>query len=238
MKAKKYFFIIFIVLFIISISVVIYCKANLKPFDYNSYIHSSKYSFISSVYDEVDGIEGWDYESMAQLKTYFIDENVNSSEDLFNLSDYVLIVKTDDTPLYVGEGIINDCQVLKVLKGNDIKVNDVIKIYDLVFYWDTLRTIYLGGNTPLQKNETYIVFLKETKRASLSDTYVYTSVKYGRISLSKERGILKNYKESSLNVQDILEYDRVFSANDDKEVEKYQKIVQQIKDYIKNIEEE
>ena len=116
-----------------------------------------------------------------------------------------------------------------------MKQNEKIKIYDLVFHWDIIRTFYLGGNTPLQMNNEYIVFLRKPERASIKDAYVFSSVKYGRVSILNERGVLEDYEQGSSKVKEILNYDFVFSKNNDEEVLKYKEFVKEIRNYANKV---
>lgn len=231
MKYKRIFILGIATLVLLSIAVVVYAKISFNKFNYDEYISNSSYSFIGSINNPSSDIEGMNYESMFKLDNFFIDEKVKAIEDLVDLSKYVLIIKNIEPATYIGNGIINNCTILKVIKGDNFKVNDKIKIYDLAFHWDKIRTIYLGGNTPLKKGDEYIVFLRDLERPSVSDTYTFSSVKYGRVSIFNEREIMKDYEQGSLKVKDILNYDLVFSGNNLEEIDTYLKIVKDIREY-------
>ena len=128
-----------------------------------------------------------------------------------------------------GNGIINNCTIKKVIKGSDLMVNDEIKIYDLISIWKVFGTYYLGGSTPLKIGNEYIVFLKKTINASVSNTYVFASVKYGHLLTSIENKILENYEQNSLTIDEISNYNFVFSKDSNKtEIEIYKNISKQI----------
>ena len=146
-------------------------------------------------------------------------------EDLQKLSNYILIISNNEYPTFRGNGIINNCIIKKVIKGKDLKEKDKIRIYDLVAFWKTFGTSYLGGSTPLEIGNVYVVFLKKTTRANLSDSYVFTSVKYGHTIISKESKFLKNYLQNSMNIKEIRQYDYIFSnENTEVEIAEYLKI--------------
>lgn len=223
MMLKRNFVFGLTILFILTIFLIIYAKLKIKHVDYNYYIQHSLYNFLTSD-DEI-----WGYKKLYNLYDYFIDEKVNTLDDLKNLSDYILIVSNDKEPTFKGNGIINNCTIKKVIKGSDLMVNDEIKIYDLISIWKVFGTYYLGGSTPLKIGNEYIVFLKKTINASVSNTYVFASVKYGHLLTSIENKILENYEQNSLTIDEISNYNFVFSKDSNKtEIEIYKNISKQI----------
>lgn len=233
MNPRKIFALGICIIIALTIGVIMYAKNKFTMFNYNSYIENSSCNFINSINNNNNDLEGMNYEQMFNLFDYFIDDKISTIDDLINLSDYILIVNVDKQPIYKGSSVINNCTILKVIKGSNFKENTKIRIYDLVFHWDYLRTYYLGGNTPLKINDNYIVFLKKPKLASENETYVFTSVKYGRISILENRGILENYEQSSLNITDIFNYDLVFSPNNYDEIIEYNRLVKEIREFAK-----
>ncbi len=229
MTVKRWFCIGSAVMLLATVGLIIYAKLNFHHVDYNDYIKKSTYNFINSVKSE-NNSTGMNYENDLGLSNFFIDEEINSLEDLKRLSDYILIVANNEQPTFKGNAIINNCTILKIIKGPELKENDKIKIYDLLFHWDIIRTKYLGGNTPLQVEDKYIVFLKRTEISSIPNTFVFNSVKYGRVSLLKGRDILENY-EYDLPIEEILNYDFVFPDNSNKEILEYKSMVKQIRAY-------
>lgn len=230
MTIKNWFCIGFIVILLSAITIIIYAKSSFHNVDYDNYIKKSTYNFISSVKSE-NNMMGMNYENDLGLNDFFIDEKITSIENLKELSDYILIISNNEKPTFKGNGIINNGTILKVIKGEGLEKNDKIKIYDLLFHWDIITTNYLGGSTPLQIGDKYIVFLKKTERASMSNTFVFNSVKYGRVSLLKEREVLENYEYGASTVKEILNYDFVFSKDSNKEVAEYKTIVKQIREF-------
>lgn len=229
MKAQRILYIGFAIIVLGTVSLIIYAKSNFKNIDYDYYKKTSLYGFFSSNENNTNDYGNMDYESMYGLNDYFIDKKVNSFKDLKNLSDYILIISNKEKPILKGNGIINNCVVEKVIKGSELKENDKIKIYDLVAFWKTKGTMYIGGSTPLKTGNEYIVFLKKTVRPSIPDTYVFTSVKFAHIATSKEVGILENYEQNTLTVEDASNYNFVFSKNSDKkEIEQYKAISKKI----------
>lgn len=214
---KRKILLILIIFVLLSAMVVIYAKYNFRHVDSNYFYENSLYSFLASENDSNNSFEGMTYESMYNLEDFFIDENLTSLEDLENKSDYILIVNSNQEPIFKGNGIINNCNIKKVIKGEKFKENQKIKIYDLVAFWDETGTFYLGGSTPLKKEKDYVVFLKDTINANESDSYVFSSVKYGHVLISEKGKILENYKQNSLSLADISNYDFVFSEGSSKE---------------------
>lgn len=201
MKYKRYLFAIMIIVLFFSSFVIIYGKINLKHIDYNYYINNSMYSF-----DQKD-----DYKNMFKNSEKIFTEDLDINK-VINFSDYILVVKNIKNPIMYGEGIINICEVKKVLKGNNLKANDLIKIYDLEYYWADFSTDYLDGSTPLKKNEEYLVFIKKTPQPSMNDTYVFSSTKYGHININNHK-YLKDYENYTKPIKTISNYDYVFSKN-------------------------
>lgn len=231
MTIKKWCYIGFAIIFLTTIAIIIYAEASFHNVDYDDYIKKSSYNFISNIESEVNDMGGMNYENDLGLNDFFIDEKITSIEDLKRLSDYILIIANNEQPTFKGNAVINNSTIIKVIKGEGLKKNDKIQIYDLLFHWDIIRTYYLGGNTPLQNGDEYIVFLRKPERASVSNAFVFNNVKYGRVSLLKERGILENYEYSASTVEEILNYDLVFLKNSDKEIAEYKAMVKQIREF-------
>lgn len=75
----------------------------------------------------------------------------------------------------------------------------------------------------------YIVFLKKTANANTSNSYVFSTVKYGHVSISKEGNILENYEQNSLKLDEISKYDFIFSNKSSSEdISKYKSFYSEI----------
>ncbi len=232
MRSKATFLVIIIL--VLSIFLVVYAKINFRHIEYKKFFETSMYNYIGS-----EDSNNWtleiSYEHDLGLEGYFIDENIKSIDDLKKYSDYILIVSNETEPFIRGNSIINDCIINKVIKGDNIFTGDHINIYDLVYSLNKLSTNYIGGNTPLKIGDRYIVFLKKTTSASINNAYVFSSVKYGRVSLNENRGILKDYEYASASLEDITNYDFVFSKKAGSEVDAYLKMVKKIRKYANSI---
>ena len=225
---------ILIIFILLSAGIVIYTKYNFKHVDNHALFQNGLYSFFASEKDTINNFEGMSYENMYDLENFFIDDKVKSLEDLEENSEYILIVSSNQYPEFKGNGIINNCQIKKVIKGEEVKEGQNIKIYDLVALWNNNGSVYLGGSTPLKREKEYLVFLKNTKNANIINSYVYTSVKYGHISVSEKGKILENYKQNSLNLEEISNYDFVFPEGTSKEsIREYNMIYSEIWDKYK-----
>ncbi len=179
-------------------------KNSLRHISYEEYISTYKY-FPTPV---------------AEVRKTFIDlddifikrKDVKSLNDLMERTDYVLRIKISDEPIFWGNGIINQTEVLEVLKAadNNINIGDSVKIYDLISTWQGDYVNYYGGMTPLNKKYEYIVFVKKAPRPNMENTYIFSSIEYGRFNISiKESNVLENYQMGSYTVKDIMEYDYV-----------------------------
>ena len=226
---KKSICLYILVFFIVTILVVFYGLSNIKHINYEDYIENSSYSFISSKSESNSYYAGMDYESMYDLDGFFIDDKIKSLEDLELYSDYIFIVEMNDNPEFVGNGILNNCIVKKIVKGNNIEINQKIKIYDLIAYWDKNSTLFFGGSTPLDKGKSYVVFVNKAKKANTPNSYVFSNVKYSHVSVSQEGKILDNYDQNTLKIKDIIKYDFVFESGvDNLNIENYKKIYNEI----------
>lgn len=221
MKKRYIVLLLLTIIIVLSIFIVLYGKLLLKHIDYDEFVNSSLYYYVSE--EEV-------YSSYLDLKDFFIDDNsINNADDLLKMADYVLIIKVDEEPLFRGNSIINNCTVKKVIKGEGINKNDNILVYDLIGSWFMSGTGYFGGSTPLVLNNEYIVFINKAPRPSIKDSFVFSSFKYGHITLNKTSKYKLDYEQYSSSIFDISEYDYVFPAGysiDD--VVKYEKIRDEI----------
>lgn len=226
---KRKILIIAIIVVLFSVAIVVFTKMKFNHVNTLNFYKNGTYGFLSSENDAINDYDGMTYESMYNLKDFFVDDKVETLEQLENLSDYILIINTTQNPTFKGNGVINNCNVKKVIKGIDVKENQNIKIYDLVAFWESYGIFYLGGSTPLQKNVDYIVFLKKTANANTSNSYVFSTVKYGHVSISKEGNILENYEQNSLKLDEISKYDFVFSNKSSSEdISKYKSFYSEI----------
>lgn len=230
---------IYICFFIILLFVVaiIMGKCLIKHISYNQFAASVKYFSVPIEYV---------YKEFKQNREIFIDDNeINSIEDLINESEYVLKIRVNGEPQFYGNGIINNVKILKVFKGEkdkNIEEGKNLKIYDLISYWSGDYVNYYGGITPLNSKYEYIVFLNKTTAANQKNTYVFSSIKYGKFNISiSDTNILTDYIQGSLTVKDIMEYEYVELkcessgySSCDKYVADYSKMKEQLFKYIKN----
>lgn len=215
---KKVMICFFPLLFLSSILLVMFAKKNIKHLDYDEYYKTNLYNFFyseKSSVSEDDLSRDWTYESMFLLEHFFLDDEDASYQYLFDNSEAVLVVSSKGTPEFKGRGIVNDCIINKVMKG-DFDVGDTIRVYDLVVMWNKNSTSYLSGTTPMQVSKEYLVFLKQTKHANVNDAYVFTSVRYGKISLNGKLEFLEDYEMNQAPICEIIKYDLVFSKYEEK----------------------
>ncbi len=231
MKIYLKIFIIFLVIFILSLVCILYGRNTLEHVNYNEYITNSKYMYFdTNIYNLFPELEGF----------LITDEEINNAQDLVNLSNYVVLIEVYDEPMLQGEDVINNGIIKKIIKGNGLNVGDKIQIYDLVYGWSKDATNYFAGSTPLKVGEEYIVFLKKAPYPTVKNTYVFDSIKFGHVITSKPNKYVLGYDmqtlkiEDMLKIKDIQEYAYVFTKNyTDDDVKKYEKIVKEIYDLIK-----
>lgn len=209
-----------IILLFLFFGVLVYGKLNIKHLDYDEYINNK---YFPSSYSIALGYK---------LDNYLIDdESINNLDDLMKASKYVLIVDVYDKPIFKGKAIINNCNIKEVLKG-DFKVNDNIKIYDLISFYGMNSSDYLGGTTPLRVGEKYAVFITDDINSSEDDIYAFSSVKYPHFNLSEDVSILENYNNNkALTVLEASYYDYIFYEEFENDG-KFTKIKEELLNYI------
>lgn len=207
--------------------------------------HINYGNFVSNVKYFSTPIE-YVYNEFKQNKEIFIDnKKINNIEELIDESEYVLKIKIIDNPTFYGNGIINNAEILEIIKGKNDKniyVGNKLKIYDLISYWSGDYINYYGGMTPLNPKNEYIVFLKKAENANQEKAYIFSSIRYGYFNIStSDTNVLTNYIQGSLTVQEIMEYDYVEMDCDssgynscDNYVDDYSKLKKQLFDYIIN----
>lgn len=199
--------------------VIIYGKMTLNHIDEDHYEETSLYSFLDKELV---------YSAYPELKQFLIDDNnVNSAQDLIEQSDFILLIKNDGKKELIGNAIINHVTVKHVWKGDRIKVNDTIRIYDLVHFWNERWSEYLGGSTPLNQDDEYIVLLKKGHYPTIPDSYAFASIKYGHIVTNRESKDLINYEKYTLKVDSIKQYDYISTKNEEESQISHYRIIKQ-----------
>lgn len=214
---KRFFIITIFIIIGLSVGLVVYAKKNISKMEYEEFSTNCKYDLLINE----------QYNEMFNFENTFITKNIESPNELYELSDYVFIVEVEEKAL-VGKGIINKVKVKKVIKGNGVKNGEYIYIYDLVaFVWnDTIS--YLDGSTPLNVGGNYMVFVNRTKRANVNNSFIATSTKYSYISLD-ELPVLTEYEKYSKSLYDIANYQYIFLGSDIEEVSKYCDFISKIR---------
>lgn len=197
-----------------SVSTVIYAKATFQHWIYEDYSTSSLYS------------SGIVYDDMIDTEDMFLDDQIHNVDDLYNLSSHVLVIQVTKKEIK-GRGIINTAVVNRVIKSDSISEGSTIKIYDLVLLLNRGQTVFLNGSTPLEENDNYLVFLNDTKRANVKNSYIASSSLYGYISLSK-KDIISDFENRTLSVSDAAKYQHIFSYALDSEIEEYNSMREEI----------
>ncbi len=222
---NRVFMVILSFVLVLYVLVIIYGKSSVKKVDYQSFMSEKTYGFLSSIYSSNNDYEGMNYEDMYNLKDFFLDDKISSLNDLEKYSDYILIIEVNNEPIIRGNGIINNCLIVNVIKGNDLKSGNNILIHDLIVSHQNQTALYLDGSTPLKINGKYVVFLKKTNNSNINNSYVFSSTNFGHIKIDQKGNILKNYEQNALKLNEIVNYDHVFSKKTNlDEIVKYQNI--------------
>lgn len=144
------------------------------------------------------------------------DQEVTSIAQLVDQSDFILKVSNLKKKI-AGNGIINECEVLKTYKG---KVKNTIDIYDMTYVINQTSVGYIEGSKPLVPSREYIVFLKKSKNANVKNTYMLSSVHFGAFDVEDRNKCISNYDNISLTLKQTYSYDYI--GCDDLFMEKYQ----------------
>lgn len=151
------------------------------------------------------------------------DQQVASMAQLVDQSDYILKVKNTSKKSIAGNGIINECEVLRTYKG---KVKQKINIYDMTYVIDQTSVGYIEGSKPLIPLREYVVFLKKSKKVNVKNTYMFSSVHFGAFDVDDRNESINNYDNNSLTLKQTYSYDYI--GCDDQFVEKYQFLKKQL----------
>lgn len=157
------------------------------------------------------------------------DMKVTSIDDLINESKLILKIAVENKST-AGYGIINNCKVKEVYKGN-YKVNEHILIYDYVGYRLDTSASYFEGSKPLNKNNEYVVFLKDAPAPNVEDTYILSSINFGSFPINKTNQYLTNYESGSLKLSETYKYDYINQKGTF--IDKYKILAEEVEEYTK-----
>lgn len=165
-----------------------------------------------------------DCTSYTHLQDYIVqDEAVTDISDLKENSELVIKAKMTERK-FVGEGVINICDVIQLYKG-EYKENKIM-IYDFTYSWGS-TTGYFEGAVPLHEGDTYIMFLNSAPNPNVKDTYIFSSFSYGHFRIKEDA--LSNSKydlNDPMSVQQVSRYDHV--CFDNRKTETFQMLQKQI----------
>ena len=204
----KYLKYICLILCFVLVGVLLYEKSRIKKLDYEEFYNKTMYdiektpaAFLSSY---VHGIKDQFY------------EDVKSLDDLLEHSEYAALVRIDEKEVY-GDGIINHATVLKNIKGLEGK--DKIQFYDLAIETrPNIAVQYIGGTTPLKKDNEYFVFLNSLKHQNRRGAMIFSSIGYGYFKNASDTPILRDYNPRDgvpYSLDTIKNYDFVTLIEDD-----------------------
>lgn len=218
MKKIKWFIICLILMGFLGVGAIIYGKSNLKHLSYETFASQSTFSIV----------EDGEYKNLyPELKGFYIDEKIEKAEDLLEFSDEVVVAKVKADPILYGNSIIDQFEVVTVIKGTNLKKNSDLKVYENISFWNPITTLSLSGLTPVKKEETYILFLKKAPHPSIKNTYSYSSLQYGHINFIESK-FLEEYSGND-TIKEIAQYDYVFQKEvAQSEIQKYQQIKENI----------
>lgn len=189
-----------------------------------AFIWSGKEHLTNDTYQrmKVSMLKEDDCLSYTKLFDYIIkDEDVSELIDLEKNSDVIVKAKMKDRK-FVGEGVINECEIMQVYKGFDER--HTISVYDDVPWNESAN--YFEGAVPLHEGDEYIMFLKPAHNANVEDAYIFTSVSYGHFRLKEDVKFLTYDMDHKINVQEASRYDYI--AFDDRDLEIFKKLINEV----------
>lgn len=221
MKKYRLFFLTLTIITILSLSVFLYGKITLKHFNESSFLQTAYYFSFDNYID-----------FFPDLKGFLLEENsAFTKEELIDFAEEVLIVKNSSKKEYRGNGITNSMQVIKTIKGN-LKEGQTVIVYDLISNFREIELDSLSGFVPLQKNETYLVFLKKAVNPTMSDSYALISTQYGALPLKREDQIFYQYEQLSFKVEEAMNYDYITELEEsDNSMIQMRKLRNELKEY-------
>lgn len=195
-----------VVLLLLSVFILLlfYGKYKIKHLNYNEYIKTAEY-FVEKVEDLASGYDG--------VEDLLEDNLVTDVDYLINNSSYVLRVKVKESD-FMGTGVINKVNILDVIKGDGVEINQDIMVYDNQCFWHLPGAIYFEGSKPLASNEEYVMFLDKAPNPNMSGSYILSSIKYGSFRLTETPKILEDYGDNHISLLEAREYDYVSLSND------------------------
>lgn len=189
-----------------------------------AFIWSGKEHLTNDTYQrmEVSMMKEDDYLSYTELFDYIMkDADVSELSDLEKNSDVIVKAKMKDRK-FVGEGVINECEIVQIYKGFDQE--QLISVYDDVPWNESAN--YFEGAVPLHESDEYIMFLKPARNANVEDSYIFTSVRYGHFRLKEDVKFLTYDMDHKINVQEASRYDYI--AFDDRNLETFKKLQNEV----------
>lgn len=192
--------IITLIILLVYGGLVVYGKSKIKHLEYDEYVATKSYLTTEG--------ENETLEFAPYLKDIILDSKVNGYDDLFNNSPTVLKI-TVDSVNFAGEGMINNCTIKDVIKGDSLKEGDKISIYDYIYFISYVCPTYELGARPLKVGDTYVVFVDNAPNPNVDGSYIFTSFKYGSFRLKEQPNYLvkENINEADLLMKDAMEYD-------------------------------
>lgn len=150
------------------------------------------------------------------------DDDVEEVSDLETHSELIVKARLKDRK-FVGNGVINVCDVQSVYKGE--YVEKTILIYDFVPFW-SIVTDYFEGAIPLHEGEDYVMFLNTAPNPNYEDTYIFTSIKYGHFRLKDTVAYYTYNLDDPISVQALSYYD--YTGIDDRKLETFKELQKKI----------
>ena len=165
---------------------------DVNKIDYNDHLEHKRYSTIPPVVS----IE------QAPIKGLIDDQTIHGLSDLVKQSKYILKITAAKEKLFIGNGVINNCQILNVIKGKDLHRGDSILVYEHVMGYLKDGLSYVEGAKPILSGKEYYVFLNQAPRPNKKGTYIMSSVNFGSFPVQPKSS------------QTIIDYDNGLSIRD------------------------
>ena len=159
--------------------------------DYNDHLEKKIYSTVPV-----------DLTIQKPIKGLVEDSSIHELSGLVNQSNYILKIKAAKEKQFIGKGVLNNCKILNVIKGEQLHSGDTILIYEHVYSYSEDALVYLEGAKPILPDKEYIVFLNKAPNPNKKGTYMFSSVNFGY------------FEVNAISHQSIIDYKNNISIED------------------------
>ncbi len=159
------------------------------------------------------------------IKGLVDDKSIHELSDLEKQSNYILKIKAAKEKQFIGKGVINNCKILNVIKGEKLYKGDTILIYEQATDYFDDGINYIDGAKPVLADKEYIVFLNKAPNPNKKGTYMFSSINFGNFAVNGTSETITDY-QNTLSIEDTDKY--AYIASSDKYKDTYLRLQDQI----------